>query len=173
MSVDDDAALEDGEDSFTAWYRSAYRGLLHTLVLAIGDAEVATDATSEAFARAFQRWDRVSQMSSPIGWTYTVALNVARRMLRRAQFESLVLRRRPPSPPVRDDGLELWDAVQRLPLRQRTAVALYYLSDLSQRDIADAMGVAEGTVAATLHEARRRLASALSQPVERNDCRHG
>lgn len=173
MSTDDAAAPEDGEDSFTAWYRTAYRGLLRTLVLAIGDAEVATDATSEAFARALQHWDRVSQMSSATGWTYTVALNVARRMLRRARFEALILRRRPPPPPVREDGLEVWDAVQRLPLRQRTAVALYYLSDLSQRDVADAMGVADGTVAATLHEARRQLAIALSQPVEKDDCGHG
>lgn len=159
-----DATPDDAEDTFTVWYRAEYRGLLHTLILAIGDADVATDATSEAFARALQRWGRVSLMSSPTGWTYTVALNVARRMVRRARIESIVLRHRPLPPPVRGDALEVWDAVQRLPLRQRTAVALYYLSDLSQRDVAAAMGVAEGTVAATLHEARRRLAIALGQP---------
>lgn len=169
-----EVADKDGEeDSFATWYRAHHRGVLRTLIFAIGNADVAADATSEAFARALRHWHRVSQMSSPTGWTYTVALNVARRMLRRARFESVILRRQMPLPPVRDDSWEVWDAVQRLPLRQRTAVALHYLSDLSQRDVADVMGVAEGTIAATLHEARHRLAITLGQSVGKDEIEHG
>jgi RNA polymerase sigma-70 factor (ECF subfamily) len=171
--MDADVAQADPEDSFAAWYRSEYRGLVHALALATGSADVATEAASEAFARALQRWSRVSQMVSPTGWTYTVALNIARRTFRRARIEALVLRHHSPPPPVRADALEIWDAVQRLPLRQRTAVALHYLSDLSQKDVAAAMGVTEGTVAATLHEARRRLAATLGQPVTSEEIEHG
>jgi RNA polymerase sigma-70 factor, ECF subfamily len=69
--------------------------------------------------------------------------------------------------------LEVWDAVQRLPLRQRTAVALHYLSDLPQKDVATAMGVAQGTVAATLHEARRRLAVTLARPIGKDVIEYG
>lgn len=172
-SMDADCTPEDTEDSFAAWYRAEYHSLVRTLIVVIGDADVATDSASEAFVRALQRWDRVSQMASPTAWTYTVALNVARRTFRRARLEAVVLRRRSVPPPVRDDSLEVWDAVQHLPLRQRTAVALHYLSDLSQRDVAAAMGVAEGTVAATLHEARRNLAATLGQPSGKEVMEHG
>jgi len=172
-SMDADCTPEDTEDSFTAWYRAEYRGLVRTLVVAIGDTDVATEAASEAFVRALQRWDRVSQMASPTAWTYTVAFNVARRMFRRTRLEAVILRRRTVPPPIRDDALEVWDAVQRLPLRQRTAIALHYLSDLPQKDVAVAMGVAEGTVAATLHEARRQLATTLGQPIGKDVMEHG
>jgi DNA-directed RNA polymerase specialized sigma24 family protein len=43
---------------------------------------------------------------------------------------------------------------------------LHYVADLSQKDVASVMGVAQGTVAATLHTARKRLADSLGQTVE-------
>ena len=60
---------------------------------------------------------------------------------------------------------DLWDAVRALPVRQRTAVALRYVCDLPQDEIASIMHVAVGTVSATLTAARRRLAAEL-EPVE-------
>ena len=160
-------------DSFAEWYAKEYRSLVRTLILAVGDPDVAAEAASEAFARALQRWDRVQEMASPMGWTYAVALNVARRLFRRRRLESIVLRREIVLAPVREDSIEIWDAVQRLPVRQRTAIALHYLSDLSQRDVAAAMGIAEGTVAAMLSQARQRLAIALSHSVGEEELGNG
>jgi RNA polymerase sigma-70 factor (ECF subfamily) len=170
---DEYAARDDVDESFTSWYQAEYNGLVRAIVLVTGNAEVATEAVSEAFARALQRWSRVSNMTSPTGWTYMVALNVARRSIRRARLEALLLRRVAATPPIRDDDLEVWDAVQRLPVRQRTAVALHYLSDLSQKDVATAMGIAEGTVSATLHHARQQLAIHLGESVGKNEVEHG
>ena len=56
---------------------------------------------------------------------------------------------------------EVWAAVRRLPRRQREAIALRYVLDLSELQVAAAMGVAEGTASATLAAARRALAAAL------------
>jgi RNA polymerase sigma factor (sigma-70 family) len=55
----------------------------------------------------------------------------------------------------------VWHAVASLPLRQRQAIALRYLLGMTQADVAEAMGVAPGTAAATLHAARRNLAGRL------------
>ena len=55
----------------------------------------------------------------------------------------------------------MWQAVTALPPRMRTAFALRYLGGLTEAEVAAAMGVAPGTVAATLHDARRRLAPLL------------
>lgn len=55
----------------------------------------------------------------------------------------------------------MWDAVRRLPRRQREAIALRYVLDLSEGEVAAVMGVATGTASATLVTARRALAAAL------------
>jgi RNA polymerase sigma-70 factor (ECF subfamily) len=68
-------------------------------------------------------------------------------------------------PPAEPDAA-LWDAVRALPPRARTAVALRYVADLPEAEIADVMGVARGTVAATLSSARRQLAGALGDRNE-------
>jgi DNA-directed RNA polymerase specialized sigma24 family protein len=65
----------------------------------------------------------------------------------------------PPSVPEID--IELWEVVRALPDRQRTAIVLRYVADLSEADIAIAMKVRRGTVASTLTQARARLAVEL------------
>ena len=152
-------------DSFARWYRVEHPRVLGLLTVVAGDAEVAREVTAEAFVRALERWDRVTTMESPAAWTYRVGVNLLRRRLRRAAFERRQLPEElapVPSPAIEP---ELWDAVRALPVRQRTAVALRYVCDLSQEEIAAVMGVAPGTVSATLTVARRRLAAAL-RPLE-------
>ena len=63
--------------------------------------------------------------------------------------------------------------MQRLPTRQRTAIALHYLSDLSQKDVATAMGIAEGTVSATLNHARQQLAADLAESLGKDEIEYG
>jgi RNA polymerase sigma factor (sigma-70 family) len=56
---------------------------------------------------------------------------------------------------------EVWDAVRSLPVRQREAIALRYLLDMSEAAVADAMGIAVGTASATLATARAALSRQL------------
>ncbi len=151
-----------GLTSFEAWYRGEYPNMVRVLTLVSGDAEIAADAAAEAFTRALANWDRVAAMASPAGWAYTVALNVLRRRQQRARIEQLIARREPPPPPVPEDRLYLWEAVRSLPPRQRTAIVLHYVADMPQDQVAKVMGVAPGTVAATLHAARDSLRDKLN-----------
>lgn len=150
---------------FDGWYRKEHPRLLGLLTVVAGDADVAREVTAEAFVRALERWDRVAAMESPAAWTYRVGVNLLRRRLRRSAFEK---RLRPealaPAPPPAIES-DLWEAVRALPVRQRTAVALRYVCDLPQEEIAGVMHVAPGTVSATLTAARRQLAAAL-RPME-------
>jgi RNA polymerase sigma-70 factor (ECF subfamily) len=66
--------------------------------------------------------------------------------------------------PLDERDAEYWRAVRSLPLRQAQAVALHYLFDLSVVDVADTLGISEGTVKAHLHKARAALAKKLSLP---------
>jgi RNA polymerase sigma-70 factor (ECF subfamily) len=160
-----------GEDAaFAAWYRSEHPRLLATMTIVTRDLHVAQDVTAEAFARALAAWKRVAAMDSPTGWTYRVAVNLARRRARRAAIEERLLRRIAPATTVEGDGIpderaiELWDAVRALPPRARTAIALRYTAGLTEAEVAEAMKVAVGTASATLNSARRALAAALSEP---------
>ena len=153
-------------DDFEAWYRAQHPRLLASMLLVTGDLHEAAEATDEAFARACERWDRLATMASPGGWTYRTALNVTRRRARRRQLEHHLLRRTPPAADVPAPAGEAWALVADLPPRQRTAVVLRYVADLPEDGIAEAMGIRRGTVAATLHAARRTLGRDLTEALD-------
>jgi RNA polymerase sigma factor (sigma-70 family) len=152
------------ESDFTAWYELEAPGVRDALTLALGDDALAEEVAAEAFVRAFARWEQVRSMTSPLGWVYRVALNDARSRFRRRAVERRVAQRRVAlsqvAPPADPDTV-LWAAVRALPERARVAVALRYVADLPEADIAELMGVTRGTVASTLFHARRQLAETL------------
>lgn len=153
---------------FERWYLGEYPRVVAAIRVRAGDADLAEEVVAEAFVRALERWPRVGAMRSPGGWTYRVADNLLKRRLRRARFERQA---RQPTGAAHEDEQEtdpvLWQAVQQLPPRQREAVALRYVADFSEAEVAERMGVAVGTVAATLHAARARLASVITAPSQR------
>lgn len=153
-------------DDFDDWYRQSRPRVLATVLIAFGNLDAATDATDEAFARAYARWSRVSAMDSPIAWTIKVALNHARRRGRRKALEQRILRNAPPEPTIPALAGEAWSAVSQLPARQREVVVMRYVADLAEADIAKALGISRSTVSSTLTDAHRALKLSLSDPWE-------
>jgi RNA polymerase sigma-70 factor (ECF subfamily) len=153
---------------FAGWYGREHDPLVRAVLVMTGDPELAADVVAEAFSRAYERWAKVGLIDNPSGWVYRVAVNLLRRRWRRQRFERALLRRGPGSVDrvESDPAPEIWVAVGLLPSRQREAIALRYVVDLSERQVAEAMGVAEGTASATLAAARRRLARDLDQLEE-------
>jgi RNA polymerase sigma-70 factor (ECF subfamily) len=144
--------------------------LVKALTLVAGERDRAADAVQEAFARLVNRWDKVGSYEDPAGWVRRVALNLIRDQQRAALKQTrLVLKleqQRPPVAGLPQPDQELWEQVRRLPLRQRTALALYYVCDLPTRDTATAMRVSEGTVERHLDRARKTLKAALKEAYD-------
>ena len=119
------------------------------------------------FLDALEEWDRVSAMDSPRAWVTKVAINKAKR--------SWIRRRRYVDPvnvhtldaPIFDPqtNADLWDALAKLTTKQRTAIVMRYVEDLTQSDIAAELGLAPGTVSATLTQARAKLRMELEGEV--------
>jgi RNA polymerase sigma-70 factor, ECF subfamily len=158
-------------EDFDAWYADARPPMAAALTVWCGDPALASDALDEAFVRAIERWERVRHLASPGGWVWSTATNVVRRRLRRHRIEARAFLRNAAT--ERDamtgpsgDHLDLHDALLKLPDRQRTAVVLHYIADLPTSEVAAVMEVAEGTVHATLHQARQRLGEHLARPAE-------
>jgi RNA polymerase sigma-70 factor (ECF subfamily) len=158
-AISDDSGLT----SFSEWYQQEHARLSATVVLVTGDVDSAADAVAEAFARALERWARVSVMSSPAGWTYRVALNFARRTARRSAMEHRLLARAPKPCDVPAPAGELWGLVATLSRRQREVVVLRYIADFHENEIADVLGVSRSTVSSTLADAHRRLGALLDE----------
>jgi RNA polymerase sigma-70 factor (ECF subfamily) len=154
----------DGAD-FEAWYRGAHPRLIAALVAATGSLDVAGDAADEAFLRALERWNRVRQMASPEGWTYKVALNAARRKFRRQRRERVLLHRARPATAIPGPAGELWQIVAGLPERQRQAVVLRHVGQLTEAEVGEVMGITRGTVSSTLRSAY----AAIREVVDRSD----
>jgi RNA polymerase sigma-70 factor (ECF subfamily) len=153
---------------FEPWYANQRPKLVGAMTAVFCDPGLAADVADEAFARAYERWDRVGCMGSPEGWVYQTALNAGRRSLRLRRRERAAVRILPescPRGPTPETMLELVDLLRRLPRRQRQVLALRYIADLTHAQVAEVLGVAEGTVAATLHQAR----GALSKQLTRSD----
>jgi DNA-directed RNA polymerase specialized sigma24 family protein len=148
------------EDGFSAFYRDAWPGVARALSVALGDRDLAVEATDEAMARAYPRWRKLSCYDNPGAWVYRVGLNWALSYRRR-------LARRPPPegrsdaelPPVVDPAVHA--ALMDLPVGQRSVVVCRLLLDWSVDDTALALGVRPGTVQSRLHRALRSLHAAL------------
>lgn len=159
---------------FDEWYPRVRPGLVAALGSWCGDAAVAADAVDEAFVRAVERWPHVSHAASPEGWVWRTATNVVRRRTRRRAMEARLLRHEHTNTHLEVRDPDLVAALQQLTERQRTAVVLHHVADRPVAEVAEMLGVTSGTVTATLHQARTRLARLLdphpvAEPTTRID----
>jgi RNA polymerase sigma factor (sigma-70 family) len=148
-----------GGDGFDSFLDDNFDAVRRSLALVVGGADRAEELAQEAFARALAHWSSVSVMERPVAWVYVVALNIARRDLRRDRSVRL-----PDEVPDGEDvagtvasSVSLMAAMATLAPRQRAVIVLRYLADLSTREVAQALRCAEGTVKSTLHTALARL----------------
>jgi RNA polymerase sigma-70 factor (ECF subfamily) len=150
-------------------YEASYRRLVAQAYAVAGDRVEAEDAVQESFARAVAAGDRFRRLDNPEAWLRTVALNVLRRRWRRAQmFRVLTPKLATPTdvPGISEDHVAVIEALRALPFQQRETVSLYYLADLSVHEIADTLGVADGTVKSRLNRGRAALAGLLQPTLE-------
>lgn len=156
-------------DSFDAFYRASRQRLFAAVYALTGNAAEAQDAVHEAYARAWQRWAKLSDHGDPEAWVRTVARRVAVSRWRKARNRLLAHRRMgepPPAPGPGPDTVALMSALARIPLAQRTAIVLHHLVGLPVAEVAVETGVPVGTVKARLSRGRRALADLLEVPED-------
>lgn len=145
---------------------SAYRPLVFSVALRItGDADVAEDIVQETFLqvhKALAAWKPQGKIST---WIYRIAVNEAideRRRARRRPRPSEVLDRAVEAV-LPDRALEkrIAAAIAGLPPRERAVFVLRHYEEMPLAEVAEVLGIALGTVKATLHHAVARLAETL------------
>jgi RNA polymerase sigma-70 factor (sigma-E family) len=160
----DDAEVDAGFDAgfdgmFPELFRSAYRVAFRLL----GSREDAADCAQEACARACADWAKLVRSGSPVPWVVRVSSNLAIdrwRRVRRARGHEVS----PVAPAIDPDPerLDLYRALDALPRRQRDIVVLRYLADMSEADVAAAIGCSLGTVKSNAARGRAALRAVLT-----------
>jgi RNA polymerase sigma-70 factor (ECF subfamily) len=152
--------------NFDAFYSSSVRRITGQLYAMTGSRVEAEDCVQEAYARAWQRWDRVSGYGDPEAWVRTVAYRVSISTWRKTANMRVAHRRHgAPDDPhgMSPDYVAIIAALRKIAPRQRQAIVLYHLVGLSVEEIATETGVPAGTVKARLSRGRQALAPHLAE----------
>jgi RNA polymerase sigma-70 factor (ECF subfamily) len=141
------------------------------------DIDLAEDATQQALLSI---WRDLPQLRDPArfeAWSYRLLVRACYAEARRTRRAGSILRLLPAGEPTASDDLaavadrdQLERGFRRLSIDHRAVVVLHHYLDLSLADVADALGIPEGTVRSRLHYAMRGLRAAMaadSRPAPR------
>lgn len=127
----------------------------------LGEREAAEDAVQEM---ALKAWKHRRSLRPELGtarpWFLAIAANEC-RMARRRRWWSVLRYAEPPEPPSNDSdvarSLDLRNAIDRLPYRDRELLHLYFVLDLPTAEVAGVLGLGVGAVKSRLHRVTARL----------------
>jgi RNA polymerase sigma-70 factor (ECF subfamily) len=166
-----DAAAGFVEELFAAHHNEIYAYLIRM----VRDPELAADLTQDAFVKAYRNYDTLEKPENARAWLYQIAHRVALDHIRRQKIVRFLpwtgeSRGAAPSTErlVMDAHLssDMQRALERIPERQRAALLLAELHDLTGLELAAALGVSHVAARALLTRARESLRQALAAERE-------
>jgi RNA polymerase sigma factor (sigma-70 family) len=155
--------MSRAETQLEQLYRERYVGFRNALAPVVGSRDAARDVVQEAFAQALRDGKKLRRQESLAPWVWKIAWRIA-------LHERLHATNGDEPPPdlslaaaEADKDPDLDAAVRSLPPKRRAVVFLRYFADFSYAEIAEALGIAEGTVAASLAQAHSALLTQLTR----------
>jgi RNA polymerase sigma factor (sigma-70 family) len=139
-------------------YRREFRRFVRVAAAVAGDDERGRDAVQEAFALALRHRRSFGRRGPLEAWLWRTTVNCALRAHRSREDAAEVVTS---TNGVPAEEHEVRAAIALLPERQRLVLFLRYYADLDYAAIGDALGIAPGTVGATLNAAHARLREPL------------
>jgi RNA polymerase sigma-70 factor (sigma-E family) len=161
--IDADAGVE-------RLFRAHRLSMVRLASLLVDDRESAEDVVQDAFAGLHRRWASLRTDEAALGYLRTSVVNGSRSMLRRRRTV-----RRNPQPAadafaaepadgrmmLAEEHRDVLAAMRRLPARQREVIILRYWSELTEAQIAAALGISLGAVKSSASRGRDAIAATL------------
>lgn len=142
---------QDGQEAeFAEFVRARYPRLLRTTYLLVGDRGLAEDLVQSGLLKTLGAWDRLTRTEAAEAYTRTTIVRLAGRWGRRRWRGEIPTSHLPDTGTTAAPDVVLTVDVRRalagLPWEQRAVLVLRYFDDLSEADIAAALGCSVGTV---------------------------
>jgi len=154
----------------TELYAMHYRALVRLAALLVRDTPTAEEVVQDSFVAMHGGWQRLRDAEKALAYLRQAVVNRSRSVLRHRTVVDKNLQKAPPDMPSAEHGaLALLErdaviaALRDLPDRQREAIVLRYYADLSEADIAAAMGISRGAVKSHTARGMSALRAALEQ----------
>jgi RNA polymerase sigma-70 factor (sigma-E family) len=143
----------DAEQAVTAIYSAHYRSLVRLAVLLVRDVATAEEVVQDSFIAMHSAWRRLRDNDKALSYLRQSVVNRSRSVLRhRVVVDRNAPKPAPDMPSAEQGALTLLErsavvtALRALPARQREALVLRYYADMSEAQIATAMGISRGAV---------------------------
>jgi RNA polymerase sigma-70 factor (sigma-E family) len=157
------------DEMVTVLNHAHYGMLVRTAALLVGDLATAEDVVQDCFIAMHRTWWRLRDTSKALPYLRRAVINRSRSVLRHRAVADRHLPLLAPQLPSAEDsalaGMERSSvpaALRALPPRQREVVVLRYYADLSEAQIAAAMGISKGAVKSHAARAKESLRALLS-----------
>jgi len=158
------------QDQWQEVAENAYPRVYRALVALGASPEDAADALQDAFERGLRRSrSDAHAIDRPDAWLFVVALRRWRthRWRRRLFLPLDSLREQSITPAPGENAVVLISELKRLPRREREVITCRYILGLTQRETAETLGIAVGTVAAATVHATQKLGGRIDGTVAR------
>jgi len=156
------------DDALVDLYRAHYRSLVRLAALLLDDVETSEEVVQDAYVRMHFAWKRIKDPDKALPYLRTTVVNLSRSRMRHRQVaEKHAPRPMPDAPSAEYEGISRVErdavitALRGLPGKQREALVLRFYGDLSEAEIARAMGCSQGAVKSHLHRGKAALARHL------------
>ena len=167
------AVLPAGFRSVDAWLESVvrehYRPLYRYALMLCGQEADAADLTQQTVVILATKWGDLRDFAKVKGWLYSTLyrefLNLRRRTVRLTPLDEALPPDAAPEPAPQEqtlDGRTAVAALHGLEEAHRAVLSLYYLEDLSYREIAETLELPMGTVMSRLSRAKDALRRVLA-----------
>jgi len=141
------------DDMVTTLYTEQYRSLVRLALLLVHDVQTAEEVVQDAFVAMHTGWRRLRDTEKALAYLRQAVVNRSRSVLRhRTVIDKNAPKPAPDEPSAEHGAMALLErtaviaALRELPERQREALVLRYYGDLSEAQIAAAMGISKGAV---------------------------
>ncbi|WP_209021904.1 SigE family RNA polymerase sigma factor [Nocardioides sp. 503] len=163
-----------GEAELSELYAAHRLSLVRLAILLVDDLASAEDVVQDAFAAMAGRRGRLDNGAAALAYLRTSVVNGSRSALRRRRTARgyVAPHDTPPDGPeatavLAEEHREVYQALEHLAPRQREVLVLRYWSNLSEIEIAEALGISRGSVKSTASRALDALESILSKEGHR------
>lgn len=141
------------DEAVTQLYVAHYRSLVRLAALLLRDAGAAEEVVQDAFVAMHAAWRRLRDPDLALAYLRRSVVNRSRSALRHRSVVARHAARPAPDAASAEhaamlaiEHAEVLAALRALPVRQREVLVLRYYADLTEADIADALGISRGAV---------------------------